>query len=273
MRITKSVMAALMAGGLLLTAPFAANAASCGNTSAGFENWVREFKQEAQGQGISPSVLDRAFADIHYNQPTIRADRGQKSFKLSFEEFLQKRGASSIIAQAKSKKAANRALLARIEQRYGVPPGMVLAIWGMETGFGGFTGNQPTLSALATLAYDCRRSAMFTEQLYAALKLVSEGYLSPSARGAAHGEIGQTQFMPKNVVLYGVDADGDGKVDLIGSRADALASAANLLKGHGWRPGAGYQPGEPNFAAIGGWNDSSVYQQALAYMAKRIDGE
>ena len=273
MRMTKSGMAALVAGGLLLVTPFAANAAACGNSSAGFENWVQEFKQEAQAQGVSASVLDRAFADVHYNQPTIRADRGLKSFKLSFEDFMRKRGGQAIIARGKRIKQENVALFARIEKRYGVPPGILIAIWGMETGFGSFTGNQPTLAALSTLAYDCRRSDLFTDQLYAALKLVGEGYLNPSARGATHGEIGQTQFMPKNVVTYGVDGDGDGKVDLIGSRADALASTANLLKGHGWQPGLGYQPGEPNFAALGGWNDSSVYQQALAYIGKQIDGQ
>ncbi|MBB5576927.1 MULTISPECIES: lytic murein transglycosylase [Rhizobium] len=273
MRMTKSGMAALVAGGLLLVTPFAANAAACGNTSAGFENWVQQFKQEAQAQGVSASVLDRAFANVHYNQPTIRADRGQKSFKLSFEDFMRKRGGQTIITRGKAMKQANAPLFAKIEKRYGVPAGPIIAIWGMETGFGGFMGDQHTLSAVSTLAYDCRRSDYFTDQLYAALKLVGEGYLSPTARGAAHGEIGQTQFMPKNVVNFGVDGDGDGRVDLVGSRADALASTANFLKGHGWQPGLGYQPGEPNFAAIGGWNDAAVYQQAIAYIGKQIDGQ
>lgn len=273
MRFTKSGMAALVAGGLLLGMPLAANAASCSNTSAGFENWVQEFKREAQGQGVSPSTLDRAFANVHYNQPTIRADRGQKSFKLSFEEFMKKRGGQTIINRGKSMKQANAALFAKIQKRFGVPPGPIIAIWGMETGFGSYMGDQHTLSAVSTLAFDCRRSAFFTEQLYAALKLVGEGYLSPSARGAAHGEIGQTQFMPKNVVAFGVDEDGDGRVDLVGSRADALASTANFLRGHGWQPGAGYQPGEPNFAAIAGWNDAKVYQQAIAYIGQQIDGK
>lgn len=102
MRITKSGMAALVAVGLLLGTPFVANAASCSSTSAGFDNWVREFKQEAQGQGISQSTLDRAFANVHYNQPTIRADRGQKSFKLSFDEFMKSAAArrSSAVARA-----------------------------------------------------------------------------------------------------------------------------------------------------------------------------
>ncbi|MDE1991302.1 MAG: lytic murein transglycosylase [Rhizobiaceae bacterium] len=273
MRITKWGLAALAACGLSMMAPLAANAAACGNGPAGFDNWVQEFKREAQGHGVSASVLDRAFANVHYNQPTIRADRGQKGFKLSFDEFMKKRGGQATIARGKGVKQANAALFARIQQRYGVPAGPLIAIWGMETGFGSFMGDQHTMSAVSTLAYDCRRTEYFTDQLYAALQLVGEGNLSPSARGAAHGEIGQTQFLPRNVVNFGVDGDGDGKIDLIGSRADALASTANFLKGHGWRPGEGYQPGEPNFAAIAGWNAAEVYQQALAYVGKKIDGE
>jgi lytic murein transglycosylase len=272
MRIMKSRLAAL-AGFLLTVAPVAAEAApQCGNTSAGFSEWVEQFKQEAAGRGVNRSVLDRAFADVHYNQPTIRADRGQKSFKLSFDEFMKKRGGQTVISRGREYKRANAALFAGIERKYGVPAGPIIAIWGMETGFGSYMGNQPTISSVATLAYDCRRSPFFTDQLYAALQLVGEGYLSPNAHGATHGEIGQTQFMPRNVVNFGVDGDGDGRVDLVGSRADALASTANFLRGHGWRAGAGYQQGEPNFAAIAGWNDATVYQQALAYIGQQIDG-
>ncbi len=170
-------------------------------------------------------------------------------------------------------RSANAALFSHIESRFGVPAGPLIAIWGMETGFGSYLGNEHTLSAVSTLAFDCRRSAYFTEQLYAALKLVERGDLPINARGAAHGEIGQTQFLPKNVVTYGVDGDGDGHINLVGSRADALSSTANFLRGHGWRAGAGYQPGEPNFAAIQGWNAATVYQQAIAIMGAQIDGQ
>ena len=100
----------------------------------------------------------------------------------------------------------------------------------METGFGGFIGNQNTVSAVATLAYDCRRTEFFTEQLYATLQLVRRGTLSPSAIGATHGEIGQTQFLPVNVLKYGVDGDGNGRIDMVRSKADALASTANFLR-------------------------------------------
>ncbi|MCF1446963.1 lytic transglycosylase [Agrobacterium vitis] len=249
----------------------AANAAQCGNTSAGFEQWVEGFKREAVGRGISQSVLDRSFANVRYNVPTIRADRGQKSFKLSFDEFMKKRGGQTIISRGKSMKRANAPLFASIERRFGVPAGPIIAIWGMETGFGSYMGNEHTLSAVSTLTYDCRRSDYFREQLYAALKLVADGDLDVNSRGAAHGEIGQTQFLPKNVTLYGVDGDGDRHIDLIHSRADALSSTANFLRGHGWQPGLGYQPGEPNFSAIGGWNAATVYQQAIAYIGKQID--
>ncbi len=130
-----------------------------------------------------------------------------------------------------------------------------------------------TLSAVATLAFDCRRSAFFTDQFYAALELVQAGNLDVNAKGAAHGEIGQTQFLPRNVIRFGVDGDGDGHIDMVRSRADALASTANFLRGHGWQPGAGYQQGEPNYAAIQGWNAAGVYQQAIAYIGARIDAE
>src|SRR6266704_3310677 len=134
----------------------------------------------------------------------------------------------------------------------------------METGFGAFMGNQNTISAVATLAYDCRRPEYFTEQLYAALKLIDRGSLSAGTRGSMHGEIGQTQFLPKNILAYST-----GNLDVA---ANALNSPANFLKAHGWRAGAGYQPGEAHFAAIQAWNAAPVYQRAIALMGRQIDG-
>jgi membrane-bound lytic murein transglycosylase B len=239
-----------------------ASAAQCGNSAAGFEAWKREFAEEARGRASAASLA--ALMGTSYSTATISADRGQKSFKLSLDQFLAKRGGNTIVSRGRALKAQNAALFDSIEQRYGVPPGPLLAIWGMETGFGAVKGNVNTLSAVATLAYDCRRSAYFTDQLYAALTLVDRGVLTPSTRGAAHGEVGHTQFLPKNVLTYGVG----GSLD---SSANALNSTANFLKGHGWRAGAGYQPGEPNFAAIQGWNAASVYQRAIALLGERID--
>lgn len=247
---------AVLAGG--------AQAAQCGNSSAGFEAWKRDFADEARGRA-SPAAL-QALAGTSYSSATIAADRGQKSFKLSLDQFMAKRGAPAIISRGRAMKRSQAALFDSIEQRYGVPAGPLLAIWGMETAFGAVKGNVNTLSAVATLAYDCRRSAFFTDQLYAALTLVDRGVLTPNTRGAAHGEIGHTQFLPKNVLNYGTG----GSLD---NAATALNSTANFLKAHGWRAGAGYQPGEPNFAAIQGWNAASVYQRAIAIIGAKIDGE
>jgi membrane-bound lytic murein transglycosylase B len=238
-------------------------AASCGNTSAGFEDWKRAFSSEARARGVGPAGV-AALMTTSYAHPTISADRGQKSFKLSLEEFLAKRGGSVIVSRGRVLKRSNAALFASIEQRYGVPAGPLLAIWGMETGFGRTRGNQNALSAVATLAFDCRRSEFFTDQLNAALSLVDRGILSATSQGSMHGEIGHTQFLPKSVLLY-----ANGSLD---DADTALVATANFLKANGWRPQTGYQPGEPNFTAIQTWNAASVYQRAIAVLGRQIDG-
>src|SRR5690242_4539051 len=149
----------------------AAEAAKCGSTGANFERWKASFGTEARQNGVTPKAI-AALMDTSYSTATIRADRGQHSFNLSLSDFMAKRGAPAIVARGRVLKKSNAALFASIEKRYGVPPGPLLAIWGMETAFGGTMGNQNTLSAVATLAYDCRRPEYFTEQLYAALALI-----------------------------------------------------------------------------------------------------
>ncbi len=273
MALVAAVVLALGVGTMSLVVASPAAAASCGNTSAGFPAWVAAFRKEAVRNGISRRTVDSALSNVAYARKTIRLDRTQHSFKLSLEQFMQKRGANAIVSQGRSHKAANARLFRRLESRYGVPPGVLIAIWGMETGFGRYTGNQDAMSALTTLAYDCRRSAFFKRELYAALTIIDRGELSRAQmKGAGHGELGQTQFLPTNYVKYAVDADGDGRRDLIRSRSDALASTANFLRANGWRKGAGYGPGEPNFRAIEAWNAAGVYQKAIAIIAARIDG-
>src|ERR1700694_1455175 len=203
-----------------------AHAAQCGSTSAGFESWKQQFAGEARAKGISAATVSALMA-TNYAQATINADRGQRSFNLSLDAFLAKRGASTIVARGRAMKQSQAGLFASIQQRYGVPPGPLIAIWGMETGFGSQRGNQNMLSSIATLAYDCRRPEFFTEQLYAALKLIDRGALSGRALCSIHGDDGQTQFMPKNILAYGT-----GKLDVA---ANALSSTPNFLKAHGWR--------------------------------------
>ncbi len=245
----------------LMAAP--AMAAQCGNSAGGYNAWKTAFAQEAKAKGMNAKAIS-ALMGTSYATSTIYADRHQHSFKLGLKAFMAKRGASAIVSQGRGKRAANAALFASIEKKYGVPAGPLIAIWGMETAFGNYTGSQNVLSATATLAYDCRRTEFFQEQLYAMLKLVGSGRVAASARGAMHGELGQTQFMPKNVLLY-----GNGNLN---SKEGALSSTARFLVAHGWQRGEGYQPGQANFGAIQGWNAASVYQQAIAIMGKQIDG-
>jgi membrane-bound lytic murein transglycosylase B len=240
-----------------------AHAAQCGNGPGGFEAWKQGFAQEARAKGVGAAGASALLA-TNYAQATINADRSLHSFKLSLDQFMVKRGSAAVVARGRGMKQRNAALFASIEQRYGVPAGPLIAIWGMESAFGSQRGNQNMLSSIATLAYDCRRPDYFTDQLYAALKLIDRGTLSGSQRGSMHGEIGQTQFLPKTMLEYGV-----GNLE---SASGALTSTANFLKAHGWRAGAGYQPGEPNFAAIEAWNAAQVYQKAIAIMGRQIDG-
>jgi membrane-bound lytic murein transglycosylase B len=239
-------------------------AAQCGSTAAGFDAWKQQLADEARARGVSAAAVT-ALLDTTYASATIAADRGQKSFRLPLDQFLAKRGGSAIVARGRALKQSQADLFTSLEQRFGVPPGPLLAIWGMETAFGTQRGNQNTLSAVATLAYDCRRSSFFTDQLYATLTLIERGILSASTRGSMHGEIGQTQFLPRSILNHGIGGD-------LNVTANALASTANFLKAHGWRAGAGYQPGEANFGAIQAWNASSVYQQAIALIGRQIDG-
>src|SRR5205807_4927691 len=159
-------------------------------------------------------------------------------------------------------------VLGRIEQAYGVPGEVLVAIWGLETDFGGNIGKFPTLRSLATLAYDCRRSDLFKAELMDALRIVERGDIAPQdLRGAWAGEIGQTQFMPSSYIKFAVDFDGNGRRDLLRSAPDVLASTANFLASYGWQRGKDWEPGSPHLAAIQPWNKSEVYAKTIAYFA------
>jgi len=248
----------------------AAQAATCGTTGGGFEAFKAAFASEARAAGVGQRGL-QALAASQYATKTIAADRNQKSFKYTLEKFMEVRGANTIIAQGRKHKARNANLFGALERQYGVPAGVLLAIHGMETGFGNFMGDSNVVSAITTLAYECRRSEWFKPHAIAALKLVDNGTLSPNAVGARHGEWGHTQFLPGNIITYGIDGDGNGRVDLT-NYVDAMASTSNFLRQKGWQPGAPYQEGQTNFNAIKAWNAAGVYQKAIAIMAARIDG-
>lgn len=257
----------IVAASVCLAGP--ALSAQCGNTGSGFEAWKAAFAKEAKREGVKKRGL-QALAQARYATRTIAADRNQKSFKYSLEKFMKVRGATTIVAQGRKRKARNADFYASLERKYGVPAGVLIAIHGMETGFGGFMGDSAVVSAIVTLTYDCRRSDFFRPHAIGALKLVDRGSITGATKGAKHGELGHTQFLPGNALTYGVDANGDGRVDLY-NLADAMASTANYLRKKGWKPGKGYQPGEPNFAVIKEWNAAGVYQKAIAIMGAKID--
>ncbi|WP_409732359.1 lytic transglycosylase domain-containing protein [Tabrizicola flagellatus] len=250
--------------------PFSAEAARCSDTGGQYEAWKAEMAAEAKAEGVGKRGIDALMA-TSYSKATIGADRNQKSFKYSLDKFLSVRGADTIVKQGRSRKAKNAGFYQSLEAAYGVPAGVLIAIHGMETGFGGFMGDTNVVSAIATLTYDCRRSDFFRPHLIGALKMVDKGMISAKTIGAKHGELGHTQFLPGNAYKYGVDGNGDGRVDLY-NQADALATTANYLRQKGWKPGQGYQEGEPNFAVIKEWNAAKVYQQAIAIMGAQIDG-
>jgi lytic murein transglycosylase len=247
----------------------AAMAASCANSSGGYEAWKSEIAAEAAAQGVGAKGI-AALKGTSYSRETISADRNQKSFKYTIDKFMQVRGADTIVKQGRGQKAKNADLFAALERQYGVPAGVLIAIHGMETAFGGYMGGTNIVSAISTLTYDCRRSDFFRPHMIAALVLVDRGSITSKSVGAKHGEWGHTQFLPGNALKYGVDGDGNGRVDL-NNRVDALASTANYLRQKGWRPGQGYQKGQPNYDVLNEWNAASVYQEAISIMGARID--
>ena len=277
-RLSKSAKAwgALLAASALALCACAvsARAAPCGSSASGFSQWLEEMKRAAAAEGVSQRTLDAALTGVAYDHAVIGRDRGQRIFHQSFEKFSSRLVTPARLSKARALLQRHAALLAQIEARYGVPPAVLVAIWGLETGFGADNGRFRTMQALATLAYDCRRSAQFHEELNHALRIVERGDMSPAQmRGDWAGEIGQTQFMPSSYLKYGVDFDGDGRRDLIRSTPDALASTANFLRGSGWQAGAGWAEGEPNFPVFLEWNQSRVYARTLALFATKLAGE
>jgi lytic murein transglycosylase len=251
-----------------------AMAAKCGNGAGGFNSWLAQFKKEAAAKGISKRTLNRAFKGISYNKRVIRLDRSQHSFKLSFAQFYKRRVGGGMIARARRKLKQKASLFRRIEKRFGVPGPVLVSIWGLETGFGGNSGRMNVIRSLSTLAYDCRRSGFFTKNLYAALRIIQRGDMSPAQmRGAWAGEIGQTQFLATSYLRFAVDFDGNGRRDLVRSSADVLASTANYLRGHGWKRGGGWGPGSHNYAVLRQWNAANVYRKTIAKMANKLAGK
>ncbi|PNG27725.1 lytic murein transglycosylase [Methylocella silvestris] len=264
-------MIRLMILALALSGPClsSSSAATC-RDPAGFAAFIASIKTEAAAQGISSAAI-AALDGVAYSPSILAKDHGQRVFQQSFEQFSARMISPDRLRRGATLLKTYASALSRIEAAYGVSGPVLVALWGLETDFGAVNGDEPTLQALATLAFDCRRTEKFQAELLDALRLVARGDLAPAAmRGAWAGELGQTQFMPSSYLKYAVDFNGNGRRDLIRDPLDALASTANYLKGYGWQAGAGYQPGEPNFAVIQKWNESEIYAKTVAAFATKL---
>lgn len=224
--------------GILLLAPSAvthAEEAAPDIDNAGFQRFLQEIRVEAIKQGIRPETVDIAFKDVMPIRKVVKRDRAQAEFKLTFATYRNRVISPTNIRVGKAKARQYDELLTAIEQRYGVQRRFILAIWGMETRYGAITGDIPLVPAIATLAYDKRRSAFFKEQLFATLKMLDRGYIDLDVmKGSWAGAMGQPQFIPTSYLAYAADFDGDGKRDIWRNEGDVFASIANYLAKHGW---------------------------------------
>lgn len=201
-----------------------------------FEAWLQDLRAEAAGKGVDADILDAALAGVKPIPRVIELDRKQPEFTLTFAQYLDRVVPQSRKNRAKARYQKHQPLLEEIGQRYGVQPRFIVALWGIETDFGRVLGGFDVISALATLAYDGRRSAYFRKELLDALVILDEGHIKPDAmKGSWAGAMGQSQFMPSSFRRFAEDYDGDGRRDIWGTQADVFASAANYLKRSGWR--------------------------------------
>jgi lytic murein transglycosylase len=254
--------------GLAISATAAQAAVPCG--VGNFQSWLDDFKTEAASKGISQATITSSLNGVTLDQSVLSRDHSQKVFNQSFEEFSGRMVPPRLTRGANMLKQYG-SVLSRIEDTYGVPGEVLVAIWGLETDFGVNIGKFPTLRSLATLAYDCRRTELFRGELLDALRIIDRGDLSAAEmHGAWAGELGQTQFMPSNYIKFAVDFDANGRRDLLRSPADVLASTANFLQSHGWQKGKDWQPGSPNFPVLQEWNKSDVYAKTVASFATQL---
>ena len=258
---------------VLLAAFLAATPALDARCGGDFQTFVRNISAEAAAAGISQDVIGRALGGVQQDAGVLAFDRRQRgTFRKTFEEYVATRVTPGRISGARAMLKRHAALLSQVEQRFGVPREIVVAIWGLESDFGkGDMGKLPVFRVLATMAHDCRRTELFQGELIAALKILQRGDLALNDMiGAYAGEIGQTQFMPSNYIKYAVDFDGNGRRDLLRSVPDVLASTANFLAGKGWQRGKDWEPGSANFAVIKEWNKSEVYAKIIGYFATQL---
>ena len=203
-----------------------------------FEEWLADVRTEAIARGIRADTVDRALTGLEPVATVIQRDRTQAEIVQTLDQYLAQRVTAKVVQTARTMHRTHGAVLQKASETYGIPSGILVAVWGLESNFGRFSGVRPTIATLATLAYDPRRSALFRKELFDALAILDSGDVEPAAlKGSWAGALGQPQFMPSSFLLYAVDFDGDGRRDIWKSRPDVFGSIANYLAAHGWKKG------------------------------------
>ncbi|ERK08442.1 Membrane-bound lytic murein transglycosylase B [Serratia fonticola AU-P3(3)] len=221
--------------------PAGSTLAETGRDPAEFPAYVEQLKRRAIKQGIPAATVEAAFANAHFVDRVINADRNQLEKKITLDDYLSRVLPAWKIQRGREMRQQYQPRLARVTARYGVPEQYIVALWGMESAFGKIQGKEDVVSALATLAFEGRREAFFTKQLMAALKIIDQGHVDAgNLKGSWAGAMGQSQFMPTSFLTYAADGDGDGKIDIWNNLDDVFASTANYLATEGWQPGVGW---------------------------------
>ena len=235
--------ARLADGSISLAIENAAEAQPVGLSEAGFQAYLPTLRAAAARAGIRQDTLNRVFPNLSFSARTIELDRGQpggaagSSATPPFGPYLARHVTPALVNRGRARYAENVGRLNAIGRRYGVPPGILIAIWGKETSYGSITGDFDLLNSLASLAYEGRRRQLFTDEFIATMRMLERGFPRSELTGSWAGATGQSQFLPSVYVRLAVDGDGDGRADIWRSHLDALASIANYLKSAGWRPG------------------------------------
>jgi len=230
---------ALLAAAPLLAIPLGGRIAAAAESD--FSGFLAEVRREAFAQGVRPATIESAFRYIEYLPHVIELDQRQPEHKMTFAEYLDKVVTQPRLDDARRHLVDNWGLLQQVWQHFRVQPRFVVALWGVESDFGRTMGSYSVPAALATLAYEGRRGAMFRAELIAALKILDQGNIrADNMVGSWAGAMGQCQFMPTTFLSYAVDFDGDGRRDIWNDRADVLGSIANYIARLGWRGEEGW---------------------------------
>lgn len=286
---------------LLTTVPALAlaSAARAQGRDPAFAAWIQGVRAEAAAKGVDARTLDAAFRDVAPIPRVLELDRSQPEFKMTYADYLARVVSEERVRRGRELLRENRALVERFAGVNGVPPSLIVALWGIESNYGTRLGDFSVIASLATLAYNGRRAQFFRSELIAALRILAQGHIAPEAmKGSWAGAMGQCQFMPSSFLAYAVDGDGDGKRDIWGNRPDVFASIGNYMRRVGWNPAFGWgrevtgqanpaapQGGAlsrpagaggpvyavtPNFAAIKRWNNSEFFALAVGILSDRI---